>query len=145
MIARIPVITLYQPWASLIMAGHKTIETRRHARFAGLKGKLIGIHAGKKMDLDALSMCAVQFPELYSALQRAPRGALLGTVWVQNHRRLGANDSRSACIDCSAGDLFGLILTNILPLREPVPMQGGRGIWYADFEIPYNINKSKEQ
>lgn len=48
-----PVITLYQPWATWIMRGWKTIETRTHNRFACLDHKTILIHAGKITDLFA--------------------------------------------------------------------------------------------
>lgn len=49
-------ISLYQPWASAIAYGWKTIETRTHERFRGLVGERIGIHAGKKWDKHALEI-----------------------------------------------------------------------------------------
>ena len=41
-------ITLYQPWASLIPEGHKTIETRVRPPPLSLVGQRIAIHAGKR-------------------------------------------------------------------------------------------------
>src|SRR3972149_4902156 len=43
------VITFYQPWATMILDGVKTIETRTHDRFKNLQGHRIGIHAGTKV------------------------------------------------------------------------------------------------
>lgn len=43
----IPTITLWQPWASLIVHGHKTIETRSWPAPRSLVGRRIAIHAGK--------------------------------------------------------------------------------------------------
>ena len=43
-----PVLTLYQPWATFIADGLKTIETRTHNRFTSLYGKTILIHAGQQ-------------------------------------------------------------------------------------------------
>jgi predicted transcriptional regulator len=40
------VITLWQPWASFIALGWKTIETRTHDRFKNLVCERIAIHAG---------------------------------------------------------------------------------------------------
>ena len=54
MVDTFPVITLYQPWATWIMRGWKTIETRTHSRFACLRGQTILIHAGKTTDKSEL-------------------------------------------------------------------------------------------
>lgn len=41
-------ISLWQPYASLIAAGKKTIETRTHSRRRSLAGQRIAIHAAKR-------------------------------------------------------------------------------------------------
>ena len=41
-------ITLHEPWASLIIDGHKTVETRSWAPPVNLIGHRIAIHAGKR-------------------------------------------------------------------------------------------------
>lgn len=48
-----PSITLTQPWATWIIRGWKTIETRTHNRFACLDKKTILIHAGMTTDKSA--------------------------------------------------------------------------------------------
>lgn len=46
----LPVITLYQPWATWIMRDWKLIETRTHPRFASLLGRDLLIHSGGTTD-----------------------------------------------------------------------------------------------
>ena len=58
----IPAITLWQPWASLIAKGYKTIETRTHGRFKRLRGRRIAIHAGKKIDIVAWNRLEHKWP-----------------------------------------------------------------------------------
>lgn len=77
-------ITLMQPWASLVISGQKTFETRSWA--TAYRGPLL-IHAAKKWN-SVLAAMAQQEP-FASALHRAgasfddkamPFGAILGTV-----------------------------------------------------------------
>src|SRR5690242_4550408 len=80
----LPVITLYQPWATWIMREWKTIETRTHARFACLLHKTILIHAGQKTDDSHLT---VQNPYLTREQiifnpDEVINGAILGSVYV---------------------------------------------------------------
>ena len=51
---KIPIITLYPPWAIWVGLGWKTIETRTHPRFRSLVGKTIGIHSAIKWDETAI-------------------------------------------------------------------------------------------
>lgn len=44
-------LTIWQPWASLIVHGFKRIENRTWAPPADLVGTTIAIHAGKKVTL----------------------------------------------------------------------------------------------
>ena len=121
-----PVITLHQPWASWIVMGHKTIETRIHSRFACLKGQTILIHAGKTMDPKA-------WPNPYLTLERPidyPQGAILGKAFVRDFRQLNASDSPLALIDCGSVKRFGLLLEQIEQFKEPIPARGAQGIWY---------------
>ena len=53
----------------------------------------------------------------------------MATAYVYEHRRLTAADSLAALCDCSHGDLFGLVLTNIDELSEPVAARGAQGVW----------------
>lgn len=127
------VITLWQPWATLVILGWKTIETRLHPRFAGLVGETIGIHAGLKWDEDALALIKPYLGDFrYDTLRRIPPmpgGTILGTVNVIEHRKLSESDSRYALIDCENTTRYGLILTSPTVFDAPIPAKGKQGIW----------------
>jgi activating signal cointegrator 1 len=44
---QLPVVTLHQPWASLVLVGAKAFETRSWAPPVRLIGRSLGIHAGQ--------------------------------------------------------------------------------------------------
>ena len=127
----IPVITLWQPWASWVMLGWKTIETRTHARFASLRGKTIGIHASVRWDKDALELARPYLStEQYvrSANFLKIGGAILGTCHVADFRPLLPQDAKHSLIECET-KRFGLVLTDPT-IIEAVPIKGKQGIWY---------------
>ncbi len=140
-----PVITLYQPWATWIMRGWKTIETRTHPRFACLNGKEVLIHAGQKTDD---SDFAVKNPYLSKEYilenpDEMVNGFILGSVFVDGFGRLNSSHSRAALIDC--GDPFeryGLFLKNVYNFdKSVIPVKGEMGIWYYDLENKIKVKK----
>jgi hypothetical protein len=130
----IPAITLYQPWATWIAWGWKTIETRVHDRFAGLVGQRIAIHAGKTFDERSPREAT---PYLWEerrrkadrALTRYPQGAIVCTVDVVGARWLTEADSGAALCRCLHCDRFGIILANVRIIEPPIAWSGARGIW----------------
>ena len=127
-------ITLWQPWATLIAHGFKTIETRTHNHFACLKGQRIAIHAGKTWD-GAGDMTAARalFQRGRAVLNATkdlpmPHGVVVCTAFVQDARPLKGDADSDAAL-CHADGLYGLILTDIEPLDPPVPARGHQGIW----------------
>lgn len=136
----LPCITLWQPWASWIAAGWKTIESRTHANFNGLVGQRIGIHAGLKWDMNALAVASDHLtPEQLfgtSAFEQV-RGMLIGTAIVAEHRALTANDNAAVMADVSSRKMYGLVLVNVRPFSLPIPMPGKQGIWYSPVAISH--------
>jgi len=132
---RIPVITLWQPWASWIAEGRKTIETRDHNRLRSLVGRRILIHAGATWD-PAVSVLAARYlkPREQIVEDSFPRGALLCLATVWQFRPLTASDSRAAMIRVGHPQVprWGLFLSEIQQLSRPIPAKGSRGIWYVD-------------
>jgi hypothetical protein len=131
-------ISLWQPWATWILWGWKTIETRLHPRFWKLEGKRIGIHAAQKFDENWHQAAK---PFLSSAMFARTvsfdhvRGALLCAVHVERHKPLNGHHSQCAMIDCESTPRFGLILRpDIQKFDPPIPMRGHQGIFKA--EIP---------
>lgn len=142
-----PVITLYQPWATWIMRGWKSIETRTHNRFACLKGRTILIHAGQKTDD---SDAAVFNPYLtYGQIIYNPddfvNGFILGQAFVKDCRILNSSHSNKALIDCGNTIRYGLFLTDVLPYAQPIPVKGDMGIWYYDLDARQKVKKNLPQ
>lgn len=127
------VITLYRPWASWVVAGWKTIETRGHDRFRCLVGQRIAIHAGKVRDPQAVLLARRWLqaePCQGSAPHAAVAGAIIGTVQVVGARWLTEADSQAALCPCD-GSRFGLILADPIVLPNPIYRPGHQGIWEA--------------
>jgi hypothetical protein len=137
MIDAVPTITLYQPWATWVALGWKTIETRAHQRLKSLAGKWIGIHAGKHWDANAIAptnegaIMKIHGWERETRMARNVACAVIAIAHVKEHRWLDARDSAAALCDCGFYSVYGLVFDQIHKLPEPVPMPGGRLIWYC--------------
>lgn len=129
-----PVISLWQPWANWVSWGWKTIETRRHARFAGLAGKSVGIHAAAKWDKEAIGLARTwlspdQIAKTYDLLGSTwPASALVAVVLVTEHRPLDSADAPQALIECDT-QRYGLIISSAAAVSPPYPCKGKQGIW----------------
>jgi len=133
------VITLWQPWATWVILGWKTIETRTHNRFKCLAGQTIGIHAAKKYDANASSWATPWMSDdemlWYTRLDYS-EGVLLGTVDVVCAGKLSGVDSWNAMIDCNESTYarYGLRLRNPVIFNIPIPVKGKQGIWTYEIE-----------
>lgn len=155
------VLSVTQPWASLIAIGAKKIETRSWpTKFRGR----IAIHASKRFTSDDKDTC--NFDPFRNALGEAygwnpkcfkgvhlvdpnvlPTGVILCTaelydcqsIWyspdIQNTRDWVYDilEKERAFGDFSAGR-FGWFLRDVRPLPEPIPAKGSLGLW--DFDVP---------
>ena len=107
-------ITIQQPWASLIMAGIKTVENRTWA--TSHRGRL-AIHAGRKFDDEAIEILRAAGIDPEPWLD-APRGVVLGTVELTD------------VVDYASPDLFDPDVRTD-PLANPIPAIGALGLWEA--------------
>jgi hypothetical protein len=128
----LPCITLWQPWATWIRWGWKTIETRTHKQFYCLERKRIGIHAGKQWDDSALDSAA----EFLTALQieqtrnfKHSHGALICSAYVFGAAIVFPVNSAGALIDCEMTERHGLFLHSVRPIDPPIQAKGSQGIW----------------
>jgi hypothetical protein len=137
---KMPIISLWLPWAAWVVLGWKTIETRKHTRFKKLKGFRIGIHAANKWDKTALPAAYNYLTNEQIELTRTGLfmhlplgGKLIGSVLVKEEGMLNANHSAGALFDLGAVDKprHGLFLTDPKKLVTPIPMKGFQGLWYA--------------
>lgn len=139
----IPVITLYQPWASWVIKGWKTIETRTHDRFKSLEGKTIGIHAGSHFDDhddEVMSNPYLSKLDIEDSLE-APTGVFLGTVMVDSFSKLNSSHSQRALIDCGMVERHGLFLSSPKMYFPFEPVKGSMGIWYFDLDTMKKVKK----
>lgn len=128
-------ISLHQPWASFIISGLKTYETRSWA--TKVRGR-VAIHATRYRDKGAEELFA-EFRCLMESLQdrrfdQLPFGAVIGTVSLCDCQR--ARDVMPSQLEESLGN-FGLTrwvwkLVDPKPLRAPIPARGRQGFFQVD-------------
>ena len=141
-------LTIWQPWASLIMAGAKPVEWRGWACPRRIVGQRIAIHAGARparADEIADILGRISGPEtsLVAAIAEPllrrvhrvswPLSSVLGTAiigapisaldWVRAHAPDFADSDR---IDQSK---FAWPLSGIERFEPPIPARGAQGFW----------------
>lgn len=136
-------ISLWQPWASAIAAGIKTIETRGWS--TNYRGPL-AIHAAKRYTFElrqAYEIRVIPGSSEDTALKRIgvtvhddlPRGAIVATCMLRDCVRIeGAGSAQQWPInDIAWGDFtagrFGWVLGDIVPLLVPYPCVGRQGFF----------------
>ncbi len=143
----LPVITLYQPWATWIMRGWKTIETRTHNRFSSLEDKIILIHAGMKTDDSyyTINNPYLTREQILLNSDEMVNGFILGSAHVSKINLLYNYNSKDALIDCYNTERYGLFLDSIKKFDNPIPVKGEMGIWYFDLDKIEKVKKSVEK
>lgn len=142
----IPVITLWQPWASWVIMGAKPIESRTHIRFKGLVGNTIGIHAANTFDdSDAVIKNPYLSADKIIDSMHPPLGVVLGTVHVDDFKPLHKFHSPLALIDCEHTKRWGLFLSSQKEFAVPVKAEGQMGIWYFDLDTMKKVKKPSEK
>lgn len=137
----LPVITMWQPWASLLMARRKLYETRSFKPPSKYIGQRIFIHAAAKLpsernfSQELLDLCYDEFGCGWN--YSLPRGCILGTARIGSV--VSSNDLFSQSIfaahpdEEAAGDWspnrFGWWMWDVEPLAIPIPAKGKQGWW----------------
>lgn len=140
----LPIISLWQPYASLIFAGRKAHETRSFRFTSRLIGQRIGIHATAKFPpLKTISealheLCMDEFGCSYN--YTLPQGAILGTVQLISCEPTGTllavpiDGDDLAAGDWSHGRfVWKLDAPRALP--SPIPAKGKQGWWKVPSEL----------
>ncbi len=133
-------ITLYQPYASLIIAGQKRFETRTWgAQYSGL----LVIHAGKTLEVETGNR-TFMYHLLASGLgdyRKLPLGAALGVVWkgkcFKGRSVIPHIDEREKSFGGFEGDdRVAWELFNPVAFDQPIPMRGSQGLWDYPLALP---------
>ena len=155
------VLTLRQPWATLVAIGAKKIETRSWK--TNYRGPL-AIHAAKRIDKQILRLCFTEpfFDALAGAGIRLiaqhvfrgnvlPRGAIVAictlrqVVEITERNASGLKDLELSFGDFTPGR-YAWFLDDVEELVEPIPARGRQGLWlWAGSEEPEKVMLSKRR
>ena len=117
-------LSIRQPWAELILLGHKSIEVR--SQRTNIRER-VHIYAGRnRIEADEEARIAAQFGIDVDVLSR---GVLVGTVEIVGCRPLEKSDSTAACfkIDEAAGFYAWLLERRERGENPQTPNRVGRG------------------
>lgn len=139
----IPAITLWQPWATLIALGAKTIETRSWNCY--WRGP-IAIHAA--MYAGAVPICysrdSIRRVMKANRLdpRRLPLGKIVCLAWLERVEVIDAElrdrtSSREQEFGNFAGGRYAWYLAQVRPLDSPLYATGHQGLWR--WECPTNL------
>lgn len=149
---------MWQPYASLIAVGAKSIETRSWpAPYVGG----LAIHASKRLPPDTVERCCREpyrsalFGELsgeplLEAIGRLPRGAIVAVAEVGEVHLIGDTicagdlDWREREFGDYTPGRYAWCLWSVRQLPEPIPCRGALGLWDVPAEIAAAIARQAE-
>lgn len=127
------VLTIKQPWATLIMQGNKRFEFRSWK--TNFRGEFL-IHAGKGIDKEAMERLKKYLPE------EIPTGKILGKATLTDC--IAMNENLSSMLAKENNDIYtthsfsrnyAFQLENIVKFDTPIEAKGQLGFWNYDEEI----------
>jgi hypothetical protein len=124
------VLSLLQPWASLVVLGHKTIETRSWT--TAYRGPLL-IHAGMRTSGKAFAGLPTIAP-LLPEFKELPFGAIIGEVMLREVLTLDTGlqhvaPEQTLEEQAFAPGRYGFVFTDAHLFDEPIPARGKLGLW----------------
>jgi hypothetical protein len=133
----LPALSVRQPWASYLASGLKTIELRSWpTRYRGW----LWIHAGKKLDLDAmelLRLCGDDFS----------RGGLLGLAKLEECLALDSEEiwlrvrGEHLSPGWYSGPCFGWRFSDALALAEIIECPGELGLFHLSQAVAGRVSQ----
>ena len=123
----VKIISVRQPWAWLIVAGHKDVENRKWR--TSYRGRLL-IHASQAMEEEDFPMqrqwietCGIVIPE------DLPRGAIVGSATLSHvDCGDGYQGDGLACTSPWFEGPFGFHMADAVEFAEPIPWRGQLGL-----------------
>lgn len=128
-------ISLWQPWATAIAIGLKSIETRGWQ--ISYRGP-IAIHAAKRWGPDQRSFAEVEqwagrLPE------NLPLGVIVATATITDCKPVERLRESIGAIERNYGNYddgrFGWLLADVVALPRPIPFRGAQGIFNVPDEL----------
>lgn len=129
--------TVYQPWATAIVAGLKPHETR--SRRTNIRGR-VAVHAGKADLMQAAEgMTNGEFMDLLYVMRKEkdwPLGAVVGTVEIVGclpvEEVIGALTPQERALGDYSPGRWAWVLKNPVMFDAPIPARGKQGWWEWD-------------
>lgn len=122
------VITLKQPWASLVAEGLKTYEFRNMNY--SYRGKIL-IHAGKGIDYEAMERVK-EYNLDYPQSKIIAEVEIVDCIKVDDHFNQFINNLQSPVYGCKERSGYAWQLNNIKKINLNKKIPGKQGIWYLD-------------
>ena len=126
------VLTIKQPWTTLIMQKDKRFEFRSWR--TKYRGDLL-IHAGKGIDKEAMKRLSNYIPEVL------PTGKILGKVTLVDCVKMSLEfkekllkENKEIYIDSSFKENYGWQLENVELFNEPIEVKGKLGLWEYEYK-----------
>lgn len=140
------VISIWQPFASLLVHGHKVVETRTWKAPCSLIGQCVGIASTKIIRPEQRSVfddpifagCYIETD--LPSLDKMPNGYLVGSVILHSCDLMTEEDldDVSTC-EYSFGvweeGRYAWRVRAPVAFERPIPVSGAQGIWELDDEI----------
>lgn len=134
-------ISLWQPWASLLLAGRKVHETRHWRAPTRIIGQRIVIHAAQKklaahdIDTELHELCMDEFGCSY--MHSLPFGAAIGTMLLQSCKLMSETQPHNADDEVAgnwAPDRFAWLLGDPTPFTPSIPMIARHSLWTVEID-----------
>lgn len=122
-------LSVWQPWAWLLVNGPKTVENRTWAAPRGYRGPLL-IHAAQREDAEAMLDFMRQRVSDDLPMPEMPRGAIVGVVDL-----VGCTKERSD-FDWHEKGKVGWYVENARPFEKAIPWKGKQGMFKVN---PMNV------
>ena len=126
------VLTIKQPWATLIMQGNKRFEFRSWQ--TKYRGELL-IHAGKGIDKEAIKRLSKYLPK------ELPLGKILGKVTLVDCIKMSPEfkeellkENRDIYTKSSFQENYGWQIDNVQVFDEPIDAKGHLSLWEYKLE-----------
>ena len=121
------VLTIKQPWATLIMQGNKRYEFRSWQ--TKYRGELL-IHAGKEIDKEAMKRLSKYIPENLPSEKILGKVKLVDCIEMSTEfKEILLKENKDIYTDSSFKENYGWKLENVEVFDKPIETKGKLGLW----------------